>query len=908
MAYRKNPKASDTERAFNLGKFMPKINMDLKPPSLDVFKGKDKDGDGKPDGFSMGDLVPKMDVFKGKDKDGDGKPDGFSMGDLVPDFDIFKGKDKDGDGKPDGFSLGDLVPDFDIFNKDKKDGKDGEGSGDGAGANDQNKAPQDESLFHELVHYDIPAGDFIVQVHIIEGRGLQSRDISGTSDPVCVVRTFGQSRSTPGKSKTSNCVWDHVCFFEEENLQPEDIECGKLLISVYDANTFSGNELIGSFEFGLGYVYHQQSHEIWKTWIPLTDTTGKHDGVQGYLKVSVTVLGPGDTQKSHSEEEERVRDGKEVILMTPNITQEGHLLVMEVHCAENLPKVDSSGTCDAYLTATFAGNVTASTDYIEKQVNPIIGQAMEIPVVHPNMSDIIELALYDHEKIGSDRRLATTFIRYSDVLRNTEKGLHGPRWFNFYGAPVGESGKFAEKMANGKLQGSTYYGRVLLNLFDIKQKKPKLKVRKVSDIKNPASVATVPYKLRFDLYEIADVPLEDDKIQITLSWFNREYNSSVVKVKNGAATFYANLPEIELPMPSQKQSIPDVFIYLAKHPRIGDPKRVSYIRIPFRDVLPQENIPKWYTFVEDKVFNEFDKYVFPGSILCRITGGTAAEVANIPRMPCNEPRKERFVVRATFYQGRDLVAMDDNGFSDPYVIVKIGGDQLRTPTRFKTLNPVWNATVETELMLPIDPVYAPNLQVLVYDDDKLSKDDIIGRFHVSVAGLPIEAPKLPTWYNLQLDDTTIALGQILASFQVIPSAMKDQYPDTDLIPPTLPYKVEVTVVGLRDLQPVGLLPIMRPCIEFDIGDGAKKGRIRTEHSSKPSRNNPNFMKTFTLDITLPIYKAFAPTLTARVVDVRKISFFDSIIANTSIRLEDYIRYDSEGVLAQESSTESEGKR
>lgn len=40
-----------------------------------------------------------------------------------------------------------------------------------------------------------------------------------------------------------------------------------------------------------------------RQWVALTDITDEHEGIQGYLKLSITVLGPGDEQHIHSAEE-----------------------------------------------------------------------------------------------------------------------------------------------------------------------------------------------------------------------------------------------------------------------------------------------------------------------------------------------------------------------------------------------------------------------------------------------------------------------------------------------------------------------------------------------------------------------------------------------------------------------------
>lgn len=48
-----------------------------------------------------------------------------------------------------------------------------------------------------------------------------------------------------------------------------------------------------------------QGHEVYRAWVALRETeSGKEFGVQGFLKLSVTVLGPGDRQRVHDLAEE----------------------------------------------------------------------------------------------------------------------------------------------------------------------------------------------------------------------------------------------------------------------------------------------------------------------------------------------------------------------------------------------------------------------------------------------------------------------------------------------------------------------------------------------------------------------------------------------------------------------------
>ena len=75
-----------------------------------------------------------------------------------------------------------------------------------------------------------------------------------------------------------------------------------------------------------------------------------------------------------------------------------------------------------------------------------------------------------------------------------------------------------------------------------------------------------------------------------------------------------------------------------------------------------------------------------------------------------------------------LTAFDSNGFSDPYVTIRINGkSREKTPTKNKTLNPVWNYVMPATTLSVGDCI-----EFRVSDYDVAVSDDYMGRCFVNV--------------------------------------------------------------------------------------------------------------------------------------------------------------------------------
>lgn len=94
----------------------------------------------------------------------------------------------------------------------------------------------------------------------------------------------------------------------------------------------------------------------------------------------------------------------------------------------------------------------------------------------------------------------------------------------------------------------------------------------------------------------------------------------------------------------------------------------------------------------------------------------------------------RGIVSIALIEGRDLIPMDPNGLSDPYVKFRLGPQKYRSKTVPKTLSPQWREQFDLHLYEETGGV----LEITVWDRDTGRRDDFIGRCQLDLSNLSKE--------------------------------------------------------------------------------------------------------------------------------------------------------------------------
>ena len=178
-----------------------------------------------------------------------------------------------------------------------------------------------------------------------QARALPPSKEGGRPNPFAVVSLFGQKFRTVIQRRTSDCLWDREFVFPKVMLTRTEFKLAELKVRVYNANTFTRNDLIGEFNFSLEKInstlddpndMHVCDHELYLQWVVLADPQ-KPQEESGYLRCTITVLTDDDKPASHPVEDFKNELGapmttrlKSMVLIPPTIKRRNFELTARI--------------------------------------------------------------------------------------------------------------------------------------------------------------------------------------------------------------------------------------------------------------------------------------------------------------------------------------------------------------------------------------------------------------------------------------------------------------------------------------------------------------------------------------------------------------------------------------------------
>lgn len=259
--------------------------------------------------------------------------------------------------------------------------------------------------------------------------------------------------------------------------------------------------------------------------------------------------------------------------------------------------------------------------------------------------------------------------------------------------------------------------------------------------------------------------------------------------------------------------------------------------------------------------------------------------ANTPMISCTFDRSNAYHLRVYVYQARNLTALDQDSFSDPYVHVSFLHHSQTTETIQSNLNPTWDQTlIFKNVEIYGDPQSlvqnSPVVVMEIFDRDQVGKDEMLGRSTcvplVKLASGMDGSPKL-LWEPVTHKNASA--GEILVAAELI---LKTKGNDTEL--PLVPPKrgdslymvpqgvrpvvqltaIEVLAWGLRNMKMYQLAPVTSPCLVVECGGE----RVQTA-VIKNMKKCPNFQgNVLFLKVLLPKEEMYTPPIVLKVIDHR----------------------------------------
>eukprot|EP00604_Paraphysomonas_vestita_P002816 CAMPEP_0174818892 /NCGR_PEP_ID=MMETSP1107-20130205/1828_1 /TAXON_ID=36770 /ORGANISM="Paraphysomonas vestita, Strain GFlagA" /LENGTH=1810 /DNA_ID=CAMNT_0016031457 /DNA_START=453 /DNA_END=5885 /DNA_ORIENTATION=- len=797
------------------------------------------------------------------------------------------------------------------------------------------KEEAEAALKKELGDIEVKSGDYQVQVHIIECRELAAKDLSKTSDPIVYIEAFDQKQNTSVKPACLSCVYDELFIFNFRNMDKDVFTEGLIKVKVMDANVLLKNVLIGSYAFDAAQVYFQKDHEMYRQWVALmNDEDSECNGVQGYLKLSVSIIGPGDKLKVHDEEEEMKKEreamaksgGQDIssqVMMPPSIRKEWKYIVTTIYRAEYLPVMDQNirqigsliqnGT-DAYCQVEFSGGKPMKTKVKtlkgeRSAMNPIFNTEIWYPVSVPTATQTIKLSIWDYDLDGSDI-IATTYSKFG-VIQKLTNGT-GPFWVNLYGAFVSTGFAMTSTVKGGltKLahitddidytdlynkypdKAPSYKGRILISQRIESQRPKKYDKDEIEPFRRRVPRLPTQNEPKYQTYILKALvvsgtelpkfidpsnPLKKAKLQVLIGCGKYEMYSQRVDCNNGVCDWAEYLTQ-EFDYPIDSSQIPDICVYLCKG-KDNTLQPICYARFKAKDLLNEKftSPPKWILLQEDKSIDALDKGEFPGNLLLRLGFGIVDDArqtqneweSSIQRMK----RRTPYQVRCHIYQGKDLPAADSNGLLDPLIHVNLLGITHKSAEKKKTRFPLYYQTLIFDCELP-EREFLPQANVQLYDID-LIKNEFMGQFFYDlkdafVLNNPDDPLPDPAYYDFFTELPGDGQGSLLISFQLIPKNRPDEViGKLPVIQPTLRQAyIEVIAIGLRDMKPFNFQSMVAPFLEMELECIDKKVIIQTDHSKRPSPDDPNFLQRLVMPVMLPDNALFATPMALRARDTR----------------------------------------
>merc|ERR1711915_879464 len=591
--------------------------------------------------------------------------------------------------------LSNMSGDSDPLNGNRKESMDRYGS----------KHPSDEE--------SIPKGK--AKINIVRAKDLIKTDLVGKSDPYAVVKYGKQKHKTPAVKNSQNPEWNH-----EVDLEIPDGDSRMVMVEVLDSDKLGKDKSMGKLELDMSDIQDMASlEENDGRWFPL-------QGVKsGQILLTSDILEQigkdGDYTPSHKLSRKESH-GPSEIGNNKNISgsgkSDGKALVNLIK-AKDLISTDITGKSDPYAVIKY-GTQKYKTPTVKNTLKPQWNCEVEFDYPEKDAKNL-NIEVFDHDTIGKDKSLGKLDMDMGDLSNMDENSGY---WFPLTGVKsgqvlltggildsIGQDKQGQQKSLSGPGKKESYSGRPSLT-ESLPEGQVSINLIKAKDlIKSDMIGKSDPYAI--------------------LSFGSQKYKTPKEKNTQNPEFNY----EARFDVPDGPDQTVNIEIFDSD--KIGKDKSLGKLDIDVQNTINNDGVdPKWYPLVGVKSGQVLltSDFLHPGSSGINIPDGGQTK-RGIAQPTTGKSQKEGMEdglpegkVHLELIKAKDLENADKKGKSDPYAVLKYGGQKQKTNTIRNTQNPQWDFATDFD----VPDGGSTNINIEVFDHDKIGKNKSLGKLDLNI--------------------------------------------------------------------------------------------------------------------------------------------------------------------------------
>ena len=624
--------------------------------------------------------------------------------------------------------------------------------------------------------------------------------------------------------------------------------------------------------------------------------------------------------------------------------------------ASNLINKKKKKSCQGFIEVKYMG-IMRRTDAVEmdpKDQNRIKWfQIVDIPATQPAVSQKIMLVVKDDDGLNGYYYdiVGSIELKLDDIYAGKYDDY---TFLDIYGSPENKKDGIYDLVNYNAEIGSKWNGRILMKCKVTDVGTPVAKVSKIPDdliAESELQNRGVSWKIMVRIISAMYLPVdekndgtvkEEKEYAIRVSIQDKSEITRTLKTINTCIEFneYKNL-QINTNR-NDVSDVPDIFIYLVEK---KSKKNICFQRIQAKEFHLNKDIIT-IKLLPDPFVGKCKNIRKSGIVKCKIcVSNTTTENNLIPTVaefkkgglvphlktlfqrqeskehdindfesllnkgPLPEPEPEpepenhnikNVTVIAVVYMSKELIAAESNGKSDPYVQFKLEEQTEKTTVKDNTMNGIWNEKlVFKDIRIDLDDIATwPIFQVTVFDYNRGIADKPLGYNYLWLCNASYTMNDLearePKWHKLFLPKSNKQQGRLLLSFYIFDDEHKDLIPQINIKQNVKLYSFEFNILGLRQLKPLGMIPVKKPFIKFNLNSLNVTGDPKDAHADIQTIPisggiNPTINTVIKFDANLPENDTFIPELQCEVYDHMLSGLHNSLLGVFSLDLKRIIK-------------------